>query len=88
MLGSILDFCYVRGGIVQDQQFIDEKDLEEFLWIDTETTLSQVSYQNSSHGNEYDLISKEIYEYVLEKLLKDIMQKDTENKLMYIRYGE
>ena len=48
MLGSILDFCYVRCGIVRDQQFIDEKDSEEFLWIDTETTLSPVSHQNIS----------------------------------------
>lgn len=88
MLETRLDFCYARGVMLQNQQFMDKKDTEEFVWLDAESTLPQTYCQNDNHGNEYDLISKVIYEDVLEKLLKDIMQKDTENKLMYIRYGE
>ena len=84
MLATRLDFCYVRGVMLKYQQFMDEKDADEFLWIDTESTLSQMCYQNDNHGNEYDLISKGTYENVLEKVLNN----DTENKLVCIRYGE
>lgn len=64
-----------------NQQFMDEKDTEEFLWLDVESTLSQACCQNDNHGNEYDLISKETYEYVLEKLQKERLSNEE-----YVRF--
>jgi hypothetical protein len=62
--------CNTRSTKACNQQFDSADSHDEFLWIDTEATLSKMRYQDYNHGNEYDLILNEIYENVLKKLSK------------------